>query len=303
MTTEQIQYLLDEGYLNLSEKEFLDTFIICINSVNLIYRPTIKFYDYYLPELVYRFKEGTDHEMKKYATKIEDNVVLKMTTGEHVSILNSQHSEMINLITNKIDYVKTIHSDYFYYDKITDIDNIIIKLIDDGMFFGNIENTMRDMFFFKSEIDSVNLNSDEKHYNNWFYSFINKTEFRQKIFDIACHLKILEFLKSEKTKMIIDVKKTDTDTTPTGANVKLKWLGKPAHLALIIDLLIEKGYIDKQRYSERTASALLNLFEFEYHYPSKESLGRLLHKKEYPINMTDDLKTMFNRMPHRRELP
>ena len=83
---------------------------------------------------------------------------------------------------------------------------------------------------------------------------------------------------------------------------KLKWKGKPAHLALIIDLLIEKGYLEAaQPYGERTAEILLNLFDFEKHKPTKESLGKLLHKDSYPIKDQTAIN-LFKKMPNRSEL-
>ena len=82
---------------------------------------------------------------------------------------------------------------------------------------------------------------------------------------------------------------------------KLKWLGKPAHLALIIDLLIEKGYLEATPYGERTAEILIGMFDFTGHKPTKESLGKILHRDNYPINDKTAID-QFLKIPRRSEL-
>jgi hypothetical protein len=85
------------------------------------------------------------------------------------------------------------------------------------------------------------------------------------------------------------------------ATHKLQFLGKPAHLAFLIDLLMEKGYIRKEGSGEGTAKILLRIFKFENYSPSIESLGKLLHKDDYPIK-DDQVVKLFNRIPSRDEL-
>ncbi len=88
---------------------------------------------------------------------------------------------------------------------------------------------------------------------------------------------------------------------PTSA--KLIWNGKPAHLAFIIDLLIEKGYLEATEYGERTAEILLKFINFEKYKPSKESLGRLLHKGTDNAGFKgEDLKNKFLKIPYLKDL-
>ncbi len=83
---------------------------------------------------------------------------------------------------------------------------------------------------------------------------------------------------------------------------KLVWLGTPAHLALIIDLLIDKEYLKKPSpFGERNAEILLSMFEFKFFSPTKASLGRLLHKDSYPIVDITSVD-QFYRIPNRNEL-
>jgi|GEM_PF-4195719 len=89
-------------------------------------------------------------------------------------------------------------------------------------------------------------------------------------------------------------------TAPAGQ--KLCWLGAPAHLAFIVDLFIEKGYLEQPApFAERSAEVLLTHFDFLYYNPTKESLGKLLHKDRYPIS-DQTVIDRFNRIPRRNEL-
>jgi hypothetical protein len=83
---------------------------------------------------------------------------------------------------------------------------------------------------------------------------------------------------------------------------KLIWLGTPGQFAFIMDLLINKGYIKKPtRFSERSAELLLKLFEFADHKPTKQSLGKLLHKNTDPITNIEH-KGKFMKIPNRNDL-
>jgi hypothetical protein len=82
---------------------------------------------------------------------------------------------------------------------------------------------------------------------------------------------------------------------------KLIWKGKPAHLAFVIDILIEKGYLSATPYGERTAKILLDFIEIEGYKNDKEGLGKLLHKDKYGIK-DKTVIDRFNKIPHRNEL-
>jgi len=83
---------------------------------------------------------------------------------------------------------------------------------------------------------------------------------------------------------------------------KLKWKGTPAQFCYIIDLLINKGYLEQPTpKGERSGKILLSHFEFENDTPSFESLGRNLHKNFDPIKNVEHRK-LFQKMPHRNDL-
>jgi hypothetical protein len=83
---------------------------------------------------------------------------------------------------------------------------------------------------------------------------------------------------------------------------KLKWTGTPAQFSYIIDLLINKGYIEQPApKGERSARILLEHFEIENHKPSFESLGKMLHKDIDQIKNIDHRK-LFQKIPHRNDL-
>jgi hypothetical protein len=101
----------------------------------------------------------------------------------------------------------------------------------------------------------------------------------------------LEFLKYELSKQSAAVEPQSQD--------KLNWKGKPAHLALIIDLLIEKGYLEKPSHSgDGTAEILLKHFKVG-EKTNKRSLGKQLHKNQYPITDQSAI-ALFYKMPHRK---
>jgi hypothetical protein len=87
----------------------------------------------------------------------------------------------------------------------------------------------------------------------------------------------------------------------TTTNPMLTWKAKPAHLAFIIDLLIEKGYLEATPYAERTAKILLEFIKIDGYRPSVESLGKLLHKDNFPISDSTVIDR-FKRIPERKEL-
>lgn len=85
-------------------------------------------------------------------------------------------------------------------------------------------------------------------------------------------------------------------------NQKLKWKGTPAQFCYIIDLLINKGYIEQPTAKgERSAKILLEHFEFDNYNPTFESLGKNLHKDFDPIKNVEHRKH-FQKIPHRNEL-
>lgn len=61
----------------------------------------------------------------------------------------------------------------------------------------------------------------------------------------------------------------------------------PAQFATLIEVLMEKDYLQKRSNAEGTAKLLLKIFEFKKNNPSYESLGKVLFKKDRKINADD----------------
>lgn len=127
-------------------------------------------------------------------------------------------------------------------------------------------------------------------------TWLNK---KYKIFTLN---KFYEIQKGfNKFKLNVKTKKQVNDT-PLLQNIKLKWKGTPAQFCYIIDLLINKGYLEQPTAKgERSAKLLLEHFEFENDNPSFGSLGRNLHKNFDPIKNIEHRK-LFQKIPHRNDL-
>jgi hypothetical protein len=141
--------------------------------------------------------------------------------------------------------------------------------------------------------------------SNARYCFFLEEEYKKLTGESASDFQkqVALYLKEhyQETESAVDEIENEARRQVDKAVQKLVFLGKPAHMALIIDLLIDKGYIRKEGKGERTARILLNAFSFENHNPSYESLGKLLHKGHYPIK-DDQAVRMFYRIPSRDQL-
>ncbi|SEW27073.1 hypothetical protein [Chitinophaga arvensicola] len=142
---------------------------------------------------------------------------------------------------------------------------------------------------------------EKKHIEFENITSIDTQRFHKEV-DTLCFIERSKIV-SYRIDSIISKKPTQPVKQEDNSQIaKLTWKGTPAHLALIIDLLIEKGYLHKPTpFAERTAEILLNIFDFSEHRPTKESLGKLLHKDRFPIN-DKTVIDRFERIPHRSEL-
>ncbi|MET6998707.1 hypothetical protein [Chitinophaga defluvii] len=160
---------------------------------------------------------------------------------------------------------------------------------------------------------STIFNFLETHFESWLCHWIEKkhinfddlTKFDiSKFHDEISNLALLERIRFVNSKIealsnVIPDKPPLNESQPIN---KLTWCGTPAHLALVVDLLIEKGYLQQPTpFGERTAEQLLNMFNFTGHNPTKESLGKLLHKDRFPIS-DPTVIDRFQKIPHRNEL-
>lgn len=163
---------------------------------------------------------------------------------------------------------------------------------------------------FKEEIMLV-LEEGLEHYN--FYLSIEDDYFKDKT-EMEISLDIISSHVYDKFELVVSTidflgylqdKCRDFDNGAeiiADANRKLVWKGKPADFAFIIDLLINKGYLEKPtRFGTRNARILLQYFDFIDNNPTEDSLGNMLHKDIDPIkNPTHRAK--FNSIPRRDEL-
>jgi hypothetical protein len=116
------------------------------------------------------------------------------------------------------------------------------------------------------------------------------------IINVITYIEFYKYL--EKRINEIEGENVYNDQTIT----KLLWKGTPAHFGYILDLLINKGYIDRPKCSgEAFARNLLQLFEFERHNPSAESLSKNINKYTDPIKNPNH-KAKFMAIPARNEL-
>jgi len=103
-------------------------------------------------------------------------------------------------------------------------------------------------------------------------------------------------------EMITDIDVNEQKTIENNNLNKIKWKGTPAQFCYVIDLLINKGYIEQPTpKGERSARILLEHFEIENHNPSIESMGKILHKDIDQIKNIDHRK-LFQKIPHRNDL-
>lgn len=112
------------------------------------------------------------------------------------------------------------------------------------------------------------------------------------------------YQKSKDTENWKSISEYNSIDQKTEDNIlqKIKWQGTPGQFAFVIDLLINKGYIEKPtQFGERSAQFLLQHFEIKNHKPSKQSLGRMLHKEYDPI-VNPEHKSRFYKIPSRNDL-
>jgi hypothetical protein len=164
---------------------------------------------------------------------------------------------------------------------------------------------------FKGGLHSVIANNFDYCLTYWVEMGIIDFEHLNAQFQADFSASINSLVLLEKIKMVnARLQALYEDEQPTlqvksltaSTQQKLCWLGSPAHLAFIVDLFIEKGYLEQPApYAERSADVLLTHFDFLYYNPTKESLGKLLHKDHYPIN-DQTVIDRFNKIPRRNEL-
>lgn len=126
--------------------------------------------------------------------------------------------------------------------------------------------------------------------------YIFNSKIASEIVDLIQQVDFINYLETEATKF------DGGDEIINDSSRKLKWLGTPAQFSFIIDLLINKGYLEKPTpFSERNARILLSMFEFAEHKPTTQSLGRILHREDDAIKNIDH-KSKFMKIPNRTDL-
>ena len=141
---------------------------------------------------------------------------------------------------------------------------------------------------FVIEFDKTTLEEIKDFIFNQLNDIISNTVF---------HIRFIRYLENKLKEM------GETSETIIDAAKKLTWLGTPAHFAYIIDILINKGYLEKPtKYAQTNARIFLSMFNFLNHKPSADSLGQLLHKDIDPISNPTHRTKLWSNIPHRNEL-
>ncbi len=183
---------------------------------------------------------------------------------------------------NLINKVYLLYSED-YNPRLSEFKEEILLALEEGLkqldFFSSIEE---EYFTGKSEKD-VSLDIISNHVYDKFELVI-------------CSIDFLKYLQ-DKSRFFDYGAEIIAD-----ANMKLVWKGKPADFAFIIDLLINKGYLEKPtKFGIRNARILLQYFDFKDDNPTEDSLGNMLHKEVDPIKNATH-KSKFLAIPRREEL-
>jgi len=238
--------------------------------------------------------------------------------GEQYEInYKTLQEEILNEITTNLYSVQPHQTNFYFNQLFKTIENIITsKDISNLCHFGG--EASEDYEFQLEELVSkyADVENLDDEINYLIYTPI-KEIFKTIFFDrIEKRLNLINSLKSKietlksiyfdqienSEEITIDKLNEIKKNANSIIDKKLKWKGTPAQFCFIIDLLIEKGYIEKPtNYSERSGKLLLNHFEFENDKPTFESLGKYLHKDLYAINNQEHI-ALFNKIPHRKDL-
>lgn len=281
MTTEQIQYLLENDYIRQiqdSESNTLQNLTLNDIETNHKYTITIKLYEYINSILTHKVNHFSNYTIDSFIEHINNDLLYLYTNTL------SKIAYLENVLSIEIKKLKKIHDvlPKYYGNNYSTL--AVTALMDEIEHYGDIDDIIISLFFIK---DIDNSNTDEninEHFKydviDWFVDFIdyrtkkadyNDIKFRQngkcddswirhnyegwliekrkKILENARHFRNVVFLREK----ITEIKNSDhnetiektTDTPPTGTNVKLKWLGTVSQFGFIINELIGKGYIEK----------------------------------------------------------
>ncbi|MET7001071.1 hypothetical protein [Chitinophaga defluvii] len=190
------------------------------------------------------------------------------------------------------------------YDELNDLKSNLLQREESGYTHKLKSHSRENMFYFIV-----------KHFEKWAtywikckhidfdgFDLIDSSHFHDELTNLGVIEKIKVVNENIERLSNLELDNNRTHEEDSHYTYKLTWCGTPAHLALVVDLLIEKGYLQQPTpFGERTAEQLLNMFNFTGHNPTKESLGKLLHKDRFPIS-DPTVIDRFQRIPHRSEL-
>jgi hypothetical protein len=241
-----------------------------------IYYASKSFYEEICKALDFYIKSELEHSVYCYEIDIQNKLFLEPAIPERQ--LNVFYRELQYLRANLIS-----RDGYGYSCELTTFSRKTIFLL--------LENHFEDWLSHWIELEHVNFEGLTRFDTTKFYEEISNLALLERIRFVNSKIEALSNIEPDKPPR--------NESQPFN---KLTWCGTPAHLAFIVDLLIEKGYLQKPTpFAERSAELLLNIFNFSGHTPSKESLGKLLHKDRFPI-CDPTVIDRFQRIPHRSEL-
>ncbi len=208
---------------------------------------------------------------------------------KNVPELPNINDEWYDHSVNNYAYQNLINKIYLAYSneynpKLLEFKDAILLALEEGLKQFDFYSTLEDNYFAGISEQKISFDIISRHVYDKFELVI-------------CTLDFLKYLLN-KCREFDDGAELISDS-----NKKLVWKGTPAHFALIIDVLIDKGYLEKPtRYAMRNARILLEHFDFtDGLKPTPESLGDLLHKEVFPIKNKSHTDK-FMAIPKRNEL-
>lgn len=207
---------------------------------------------------------------------------------KNVPELPNTDDEWYEQSVNYYAYQNLINKIYLAYSneynpKLLEFKDSILIALEEGLKQLDFYSTIDDDYFAEKSEQEISFEIISSHVYDKFELVI-------------CTIDFLKYLQNKSREF------EDGGDLISDSNKKLVWKGKPADFAFIIDLLINKGYLEKPTpFGTRNARILLQYFDFIDDNPTGNSLGNMLHKEIDPIKNATH-KAKFLAIPRRDEL-